>query len=593
MRYSDDIIEEVLHRTDLVGLIGENVRLKRTGSNYMGLCPFHAEKTPSFSVSPARQMYYCFGCHAGGNAITYMMEYNNFTFVEALKELAERAGVTLPEESLSEEQKAASMRRAAILEVLKKAAGFYHYCLKQPSGEHGLKYLRGRGLAEDTLKRFGLGYANRYGDSLYRYLKGQGYEDELLKDTGLFRFDEKEGVSDRFWNRVMFPIADARGRVIGFGGRVMGEGKPKYLNSPESVIFNKRKHLFALNYARQTRRKNIILCEGYMDVITMHQAGFTNACASLGTALTSEQALLLARFTGEVLLLYDSDSAGVQAALRAIPILKEAGLEARVVDLSPHKDPDEFIRAEGAEAMEARLESADNAFLFELTQEAKNYRRSDPGEWTAFQHAAAKRLLMFPEEMERENYLEAVCARFGFAKDAMRRLVGREAYGGAERAVTERGPKKEARRPEDSAVTAQKLMLCFLASYPEAYAQTKTLIGGKDFTDPLCGRIAGLLYPQLEAGAVSEAAIIAQFPDSADEREAAGIFHTKVPAKNGAELDRAFTDTVIRMLKSSNDAYLLNADITDMNVYGRYIENKKKLEQFEKGSLLHLPWQES
>ena len=403
MRYSDDVREEVIARTDIVSLIGEDVRLKRSGSNYWGLCPFHPEKTPSFSVSPSKQIFYCFGCHAGGNAITYMMEYHNYSYVEALKILAGRAGISLPEESLTEEQKAAYAKKERLLEMYKKAAGFYYYRLKAEPDGKAMRYLKGRGLSDETIRRFGLGYADRFGDRLYRYLKKEQFEDELLMESGLFRFDEKKGVSDQFWNRVMFPISDTRGRVIGFGGRVMGEGEPKYLNSPESYLFNKRKNLYALNYARSSRRGNIILCEGYMDVITMHQAGFTNACASLGTALTPEQSSLLRRFTSEVLLMYDSDTAGTSAALRAIPILKEAGITPRVVNLAPCKDPDEFIKAEGGEALEERIRGAENAFLFELRQLSTGYRRSDPAQWTEFQHEIARKLVLIPEEEARPD----------------------------------------------------------------------------------------------------------------------------------------------------------------------------------------------
>ena len=281
MQYSEEIIEEVIARNNIVDVIGEHVALKRRGANYFGLCPFHNEKTGSFSVSEQKQMYYCFGCHAGGNVITFVMEYNHFTFVEALRYLAERAGMTLPEEALSPARRAEAEKRKQQLAALKQAAGFYYYRLHTEAGAPGLAYLRKRGLTDETIRHFGLGYADKYGSTLYRYLKQKGYSDEILRGTGLFEFDEKRGVSDRFWNRVMFPILDERGRVIGFGGRVLGDGKPKYLNSPESSVFNKRMHLYALNYARSSRKGYLILCEGYMDVITMHQAGFTNAVAAV------------------------------------------------------------------------------------------------------------------------------------------------------------------------------------------------------------------------------------------------------------------------------------------------------------------------
>ena len=280
MRYTDDLIEEVRSRNDIVDIIGENVRLTRAGNSYKGLCPFHNERTPSFHVDRSKQMYYCFGCHAGGNIFTFLREYNNMSFTEAMQYLADRAGVTLPKEEYSAKDKENADRRARLMEVNKRAAGYFHYLLKTEEGRLGLAYLKKRELSEETIKKFGLGFSGRSGNGLYRYLKNKGYEDDLLLESGLFKFDEKRGAYDLFFNRVMFPIPDSRGRVIAFGGRVMGDGQPKYLNSPETFIFNKRRNLFGLNLARSTRRNYLILCEGYMDVISMHAAGF--ACAVQG-----------------------------------------------------------------------------------------------------------------------------------------------------------------------------------------------------------------------------------------------------------------------------------------------------------------------
>ena len=325
MRYSEDIIEEVRAKTDIVELISGYVKLQRRGSSYFGLCPFHNEKSPSFSVSPGKQMYYCFGCGAGGNVFTFLMEYENYSFQEALKLLADRAGVKLPEVSYSREAREEADRKALLLEINKEAAKYYYCKLRSPAGEKAMEYLKGRGLRDETIRKFGLGYSDRYNSDLYRYLKSRKYSDEVLRETGLFNADEKKGMYDKFWNRVIYPIMDANSRVIGFGGRVMGDGKPKYLNSPETKIFDKSRNLYGLHAARGSRRKNLIICEGYMDVISMHQAGFTNAVASLGTALTSQQASLLKRYTQEVLVIYDSDEAGIKAALRAIPMLRERG----------------------------------------------------------------------------------------------------------------------------------------------------------------------------------------------------------------------------------------------------------------------------
>ena len=311
MYYSDDIIEEVRTRNDIVDVISGYVKLQRKGSSYFGLCPFHNEKSPSFSVSPSKQMYYCFGCGAGGNVFTFLMEYENFTFPEAVKALADRAGMELPEVEYSEEAKQQRDLKTAVLEVNKMAAKYYYCLLRAPQGAKAMEYLKNRELSDETMRRFGLGYASQYSDELYRYLKQQGVSDALMKESGLMSVNERQGMYDKFWNRVMFPIMDVNGKVIGFGGRVMGDAKPKYLNSPETIVFDKSRNLYGLHIARTARKKYLIVCEGYMDVISLHQAGFTNAVASLGTALTSQHASILKRYTDEVILTYDSDEAGV------------------------------------------------------------------------------------------------------------------------------------------------------------------------------------------------------------------------------------------------------------------------------------------
>ena len=384
MFYPDELIEEVRSRNDIVDVISGYVHLQKKGANYFGLCPFHNEKSPSFSVSRSKQMYYCFGCGAGGNVFTFLMEYENDTFPEAVKALADRAGISLPEADESEEAKKEQSKRSRLLAINKEAAKYFYFQLRAKQGELGLNYLRERQLTDETIHRFGLGYANKTADDLVRYLKGKGFSEELIREAGLCNTDEKHGMYDKFWNRVMFPIEDINHRVIGFGGRVMGDGKPKYLNSPETPIFDKSRNLYGLNFARSSRKGNIILCEGYMDVIAMHQAGFNQAVASLGTAFTLGQAGLLKRYTKEVLLSYDSDGAGVKAALRAIGILKEAGLTGRVINLEPYKDPDEFIKNLGAEAFQERIDNAENSFLFEIRMLQREYDLNDPEKKTEF-----------------------------------------------------------------------------------------------------------------------------------------------------------------------------------------------------------------
>ena len=591
MFYSDDIIEEVRMKNDIVDVISGYVRLQKKGSSYFGLCPFHNEKSPSFSVSPGKQMYYCFGCGAGGNVFTFIMEYENFTFIEAVKYLAERAGVKLPEGEYSKEQRAAADLKTVLLEVNKKAASYYYYQLKQESGRQAYEYLKNRELSDETIKSFGLGYSSKYSDSLYRYLKGKGYSDAILKESGLFSADERYGMHDKFWNRVMFPIMDVNNRVIGFGGRVMGDAKPKYLNSPETKIFDKSRNLYGLNIARKSRKNYLIVCEGYMDVISMHQAGFTNAVASLGTALTSGHASLMSRYTKEVLLTYDSDEAGQKAALRGIPILREAGIKPRVVNLAPYKDPDEFIKAEGQEAFEKRLSEAMNYFLFEVQVMERQYNLADPEDKTEFYRAIAKKLLEFPEELERNNYMESISRKYQIRYEDLRRMVNNLALSGTGISAKPKAPAKERKREkkEDGRDASQKLMLTWLTSYPKMFDTIEGYIGPDDFTTPLFHQVAELLFEQHEQGEVNPAKLLNRFTDSEEQKEVTSLFHATLHLENDQERRRALRETVCRMKRDSIAHQSQALAPTDIAGLQRLVEAKKHLEEIESGKVtLHI-----
>ena len=591
MYYSDDVIEEVRMKNDIVDVISGYVRLQKKGSSYFGLCPFHNEKSPSFSVSPGKQMYYCFGCGAGGNVFTFVMEYENFTFIEAVKYLAERAGVKLPEGEYSKEQRAASDLKTVLLEVNKKAASYYYYQLKQEGGRQAYEYLKNRELSDETIKNFGLGYSSKYSDSLYRYLKGKGYSDTILKESGLFSADERYGMHDKFWNRVMFPIMDVNNRVIGFGGRVMGDAKPKYLNSPETKIFDKSRNLYGLNIARRSRKNYLIICEGYMDVISMHQAGFTNAVASLGTALTSGHASLMSRYTKEVLLTYDSDEAGQKAALRGIPILREAGIKPRVVNLAPYKDPDEFIKVQGQEAFEKRLTEAMNYFLFEVQVMERQYDLADPEDKTEFYRAIAKKLLEFPEELERNNYMESISRKYQIRYEDLRRMVNNLALSGTAISAKPKTPVKERRREkkEDSRDASQKLMLTWLTSYPKMFDTIEGYIGPEDFTTPLFHQVAKLLFEQHEQGDVNPAKLLNRFTDSEEQKEVTSLFHATLHLENDQERMRALRETVCRMKRDSIAHQSQTLAPTDIAGLQRLVEAKKHLEEIESGKVtLHI-----
>ena len=560
MRYSEDIIEEVRVRNDIVDIVSGYVKLQKKGSNYFGLCPFHNEKSPSFSVSPAKQMYYCFGCGAGGNVITFVMEYENYSFSEAFKMLADRAGVKLPVEEYSKEAREQEDLRAALLEMNKLAASYFYYQLKKPQGEAGYRYLKDRQLSDETIVRFGLGYSNKTSDDLYRYLRGKGYEDSVLKLSGLVTIEEK-GSHDKFWNRVMFPIMDVNNRVIGFGGRVMGAGEPKYLNSPETKLFDKSRNLYGLNYARLSREKYILICEGYMDVIAMHQAGFTNAVASLGTAFTTQHAQLLKRYTDKVILTYDSDGAGQKAALRAIPILRDVGVSIRVLNMEPYKDPDEFIKNLGAEEFKQRIEQAQNSFLFEIEVLRKNYKMDDPEQKTEFYNQTARKLLEFPEALERENYLEAVSREFFINYQDLKRLVNRlgSTLGPVRPSVRgeeeDNGKNQRKKDKEDGVMQSQRLLLTWLIENPVLFDKIKGVITPDDFIEELYHKVAQMVFDGHAAGTLNPAEILNHFIDDDDQyRTVAGLFHASLKESlDNEEQKKAFSETIMKVKKNSLD----------------------------------------
>ncbi|MDY5477464.1 MAG: DNA primase [Enterocloster clostridioformis] len=590
MYYPDEVIEEVRMKNDIVDVISGYVKLQKKGANYFGLCPFHNEKSPSFSVSPGKQMYYCFGCGAGGNVITFLMEYENYTFQEALSSLADRAGVSLPKMEYGREAREQAEMRTRLLEVNKLAANYFYYQMKQPQGKPAYDYFRlKRGLADETIVHFGLGYSNKTSDDLYRYLKGKGYEDSFLKDTGLVTLEERGG-RDKFWNRVMFPIMDVNNRVIGFGGRVMGDGEPKYLNSPETKLFDKSRNLYGLNYARLSREGYLLICEGYLDVISLHQAGFTNAVASLGTAFTSQHANVLKRYTDQVILTYDSDGAGVKAALRAIPILKEVGMSIKVLNMKPYKDPDEFIKNMGAEAFRQRIKEAKNSFLFEVDVLRRGYEMDNPEQKTRFYQETARKLLQFGESLERENYLQAVAREQMIPADELRGLVNRmgmsmglkagESLSHSGRVVPRETEEevfpgrglagsRKPRRPdkEDGIRRSQRLLLTWLIETPALFEKIEGVITADDFVEDLYHQVAQMVFDGHREGNLNPAAILSRFINDEDQyKEVAALFNASLKESlNNEEQKKAFSETVMKVRKNSLDVASRNAkDITQL-----------------------------
>ena len=400
-----------------------------------------------------------------------------------------------------------------------------------------------------------------YAETWVRYLKDKGYDDDLLKESGLFTYER--GINDKFWNRVMFPIMDINNKVIGFGGRVMGDAKPKYLNSPETKLFDKSRNLYGLNIARTARKNNLIICEGYMDVISMHQAGFNQAVASLGTALTPGQARLMKRYTDQVLITYDSDEAGTKAAMRAIPILKEAGLSTKVINMQPYKDPDEFIKALGAEAFQERIDNASNSFMYEIGVIEKKYDRSDPESSTEFEREVARKLTGFSQKLERDNYLNAVCRKFNIQMDGMRELVA--SYGN-QSGILERKDERSrvsmqqtAKKKRDSGVRqAEKILLTWMIDDGEIFKKVKEYIEPSDFIDPLLRDVADKLYSQFDEGYVNPASIINTYATDEEHNEVAALFSADLNDDlNKNEREKALNDTVIKV-KSNSLEHALN-----------------------------------
>lgn len=561
--YSDELIEEVRSANNIVDVVGSYVSLKKKGSTYVGLCPFHNEKTGSFSVSDRKQIYHCFGCGAGGNVFTFVMNYENMSFPEAMEFLADRVGIKLPKRSITDEERQKADKRTRILELNKTAATYFYQLLRNDAGKRGMDYFKKRGLSDDIMRAFGLGYSDVHSNDLYQYLKSKGADDAILKESGLVTIDERKGGYDKFWNRVMFPIMDVHNHVIGFGGRVMGDGEPKYLNSPETICFDKSRNLYGLNIARTSRRDYLLLCEGYMDVISLHQAGFDNAVASLGTALTSGHANLLKRYTKDVYITYDSDGAGQKAALRAIPILRDAGLNVKVIDMKPYKDPDEFMKDEkglfGGESVieyERRISNAENGFFFEIGVLESKYDLKDPGKKTEFYNEIAKCLSVFTDDMERENYTEAIANRYGIDFSMLKRKVG-------EILLLNDGKKVNSElksgtgvkiKKEDGRVVTQKIFLTMLIDHPEIFPSIKELIEPGDFTDELIFKVAMIVFEGLEHGDLNPAEIVSRFETEEEQREVASLFQSEIGNLSSVEeFKAAVKETLLKVKRIASE----------------------------------------
>ena len=580
MAFPESFLQDLKMRNDITDVVSGYVNLKRQGRNMVGLCPFHGEKTPSFNVYSESGSFYCFGCGVGGDVVSFIMRIENLDYVDAIKYLAQRAGLDMPENNYDDSM---GRLRNRVLEANREAAKFYYNTLCSPQGRKGLDYFHSRALSDRTIRHFGLGYADDNWSSLCTHLKSKGFKDsELVAANLAVNRKNGGGIYDRFTDRVMFPIMDMNNRVIGFGGRVMGDGKPKYLNSPETKLFDKSRNLYGLNIARTSRKPNIIICEGYMDVISLHQAGFNQAVASLGTALTSGQASLMKRYTDQVLITYDSDGAGVKAALRAIPILKEAGLTTKVINMKPYKDPDEFIKGLGAEAFQERIDKAQNSFMYEISAMEQNYDLTDPDSKTRFFNEVAGRIVGFEEELERNYYIEAVADKYMVSLDALKAMVGN--YGNRVGIVKDRPDSRRTssshKEKEDGISQAQKILLTWLVQDMSLYPKVAAYLSPDDFIEEPFHDVAVRLYEQLDNGQINPAAIISTFDDGETQKKVASIFNRELAEElSDSERERALNQTVKKIKKNSLD--IKSRSVTDVAQLQNIIKEQKEIQNIQ------------
>ena len=583
-RYSEEILNEVRQSNDIVDVISQYVHLKRSGRNYFGLCPFHNEKSPSFSVSPDKQIFHCFGCGVGGNVITFVSQIEGLNFIETVQMLAERANIQLPTlQNNGDTQR--EILKDKVYKVNEFTAEYYHQNLYKPQAKMAQEYVKKRQLTNETLKSFRIGFSGKF-DELYQELKKQGFQEQEILESGLVNKNERGQYIDRYRNRLMFPICDARGRVIAFGGRVLDDSKPKYINSPENIVYSKGRHLFGLNVAKKGDTKKILIVEGYMDVIALHQAGFTNAVASLGTAFTSQHCSLLKRYTDLVYLCYDSDEAGVKAALRAIPMLKEADIQVKVIDMRPYKDPDEFMKGLSPEEFADRIKHAKNSFFYEIDHLEKQFDMNDPESKTRFMNEAALKCLSFENEIERSNYMEAFAREYQIRLEDFRKLV---AYQSAKRVGIDYDRRREKRlkqrdgQPvkEDGIAKRQGIFLTWLCNDLSLFEKTKNILSEQDFVDEPYHQVAVVMYEQYRTTKkVEPAKIISQFDSKEEQSLVAGLFNKEIVALDKERDQEKALNEVVRSIKSNSIDYR-SRHTTDMNELQKIIEEKRNLQHLQ------------
>ena len=584
MAFPESFLQELKLRNDITELVSSYITLKRRGRNMVGLCPFHGEKTPSFNIYTENGSFYCFGCGVGGDVITFVMKMENLDYVDAVKFLAQRAGMDMPEDSYDDSM---SKLRTRVYEANREAARYYYKMLYSPDGKHGLDYFHGRMLTDRTIRHFGLGFADDDWSSLSDYLIGKGFsKNELVAANLAVKQKNGNGIYDRFRNRVMFPIIDLRGNVIAFGGRIMTDEKPKYLNTSDTPVFKKSENLFSLNNAKNSGSRTLILCEGYMDVIAVNQAGFQNAVATLGTALTREQAMLMKRYADEVVICYDSDEAGQKATSRAIPILRNAGLLVRILTVPSGKDPDEFIKSKGAdgpEAFRALVEKSGNDVEYRLQKLRSNYNLNTSDGKVQFLEEASKVIAAIYSPIERDVYISRLCKEFEISKDSFVRQVN-----SINRRKDRENAKKEVRRLQNDlsgrgdrldtehvkkprSSSAEEALIAYLINNPDSVKYINERLSKDQFQNELMKRYFTYFSDRIGSGLDPLNNLTADF--SEDERSRVYKIMSKHSAVAGT---RRALDEYIQIINEESKK-LNKKDISNMTAeeIQEYLNSKK------------------
>ena len=579
MAFPASFIDEVVARNPIEDVVGQHVNLRRSGANMFGLCPFHGEKTASFSVAPDKGIYYCFGCHKGGGVINFQMEIEGLSYPDAVRALAERVGMQVPED---EQYQSRYRQQERLWALHKEAARFFHSQLYAPNGKAALEYALGRGMPKSTLTTFGIGYAPDSWDAMVKAMRAKGYTDQELKDSGLVTVSQKNGnLFDRFRDRLMFPIIDVRGNVIGFGGRIMkkDDKAAKYLNSPETLIFNKRKNLFALNLAKKSKLGYLILVEGYMDAIALHQYGFDCAVASLGTALTEDGAALLARYTDQVVLIYDGDTAGQRATQRAIPILEKAGLQVKVLQMRDAKDPDEFLKKFGADRFKVLLEESSNRVEYQLNAIRKKYDLREDDQRIKYIHESADLICTLGSAVQREVYSGRVAEAGKISLEAMKIEVDK-AY---KRRVYRDKKKQEqidlapakALQPKTRSIRydnmksamAEEEIIATVLREPALLDQTGELTEEK-FSSPLLGKVYGQLRLRHNEGREVSTAVL----EGLNQEEMSHIALIVQRQQNPIN-DQAFADCIRIVCREHQASQVKNEE--DLQAFANRMRERK------------------